>query len=187
MCFLLCVCGGVSLLQLTASLLAMEPHSQCDVCVNRFTALRPAQLPSPLFITTIKGPQPSTHFRSCSRIAGRSERSASGRKEPIPGQKRGDIPTPSAVRASVLYHRREASEITVCSLCVCVCRCVFLCKRQQWVAEADWPAVRHEGQTRRNTTKTTSACCFKIKASARQMQRILVKSRQVKMICVIYS
>lgn len=117
------MCGGVSLLQLTASLFAMEPHSQCDVCVNRFTALRPAQLPSPLFITTIKGPQPSTHFRSCSRIAGRSERSASGRKEPIPEQKRGDIPTPSAVRPSVLYHRREASEITVCSLCVCVGVC----------------------------------------------------------------
>lgn len=161
------MCGGVSLLQLTASLLAMEPHSQCDVCVNRFTALRPAQLPSPLFITTIKGPQPSTHFRSCSRIAGRSERSASGRKEPIPEQKRGDYPDPlRGPTKRPLPPERGVRDYRVKP--VCVCRCVFLCKRQQWVAEADWPAVRHEGQTSRNTTKTTSACCFKIKASARR-------------------
>lgn len=122
MCFLLSVGGYLCPSSPPLS------HSQCVVCVNRFTALRPAQLPSPLFITTINGPpSPSTHFRSCSRIAGRSERSASGRNEPIPGQNRGDIPTPSAVRPSVLYHRREASEIAVCSLRVCVYVCVSVC------------------------------------------------------------
>lgn len=150
------------------------PGSMCCLCEQVYCITT-----STITITIIyrhhkRSPSPSTHFRSCSRIAGRSERSASARDEPIPGHNRGDIPTPSAVRPSVLYQRREASEITVCSLCVCMCRCVLLCKRQRWVAEADWPA-RHEGQSRRNTPKTTSAYSFTIKALMRQIQILFDK------------
>lgn len=122
--------------QLNASVPAWKTHSQC---VNRFTAVRPAQLPSPLFITTINNPQPRTHFRSCSRIAGRSERSESGGEEPIPGQNRGDIPNPPrSDQAS-----STTGEINRVCVCICVSVCVPLCKQQQWVAEAEWPP-RHD-------------------------------------------
>lgn len=132
-----------------------SPAAQRDVCVNRFTALRLAQLPSPLFIATVKAsytpPRPPLltqhslpkllpHRRLICALRVRWETSR------FPG----DIPSVSAVRPCVLYRRREASEITVCRWesasaceCVCVCRCVFLCKNKQWVAENDWPAVKH--------------------------------------------
>lgn len=125
------------------------------VRVNRFTALRPAQLPSPLFITTIKRSPttssnpptpPDTHFRSCSRIAGRSERCASGKekkRERTDSRGRTDAMSraPSAVRpaSSTTGERRPRLP---CVAYVCVCRCVSLCTRQRWVAEADWPAAR---------------------------------------------
>lgn len=48
---------------------------------------------------------------------------------------------PSAVRpaSSTTGERRPRLP---CVAYVCVCRCVSLCTRQRWVAEADWPAAR---------------------------------------------
>lgn len=74
---------------------AVEPRRHCDVCVNSFTALRPPQLPSPLFITATEViPAPHSlpkllpHRRPIAALRVRW-------KCTIVGQKRGDIPTSS--------------------------------------------------------------------------------------------
>lgn len=151
-------CSAV--LQPSASLLPWNPRRHCDVCVNSFTALRPPQLPSPLFITATEViPAPHSlpkllpHRRPIAALRVRW-------KCTIVGQKRGDIPTSSWVRPRVLYHRREASEITAYSLrvstaCVCV-------KRQEWAAEADSPTQTPEGKLHRNMTNSHFRLSFKI-------------------------
>lgn len=106
------------------------PLCHRDVYVNSFTALRPAQLPSPLFITATEVlPAPHSlpkllpHRRPIAALRARW-------RSTILGQKQDDISTSSSVRPRVLYHRREAPKITACSLCVCTAVCVCL-KRQE--------------------------------------------------------
>lgn len=132
------------------------------VRVNRFTALRPAQLPSPLFITTIKRsppppppaaatlPPPSQTLTSEAAPASPADQSAArparkNKKQRERTDSRGRTEAmsqaPSAVRpaSSTTGERRPRLP---CVAYVCVCRCVSLCTRQRWVAEADWPAAR---------------------------------------------
>lgn len=127
----------------------VEPRSQCDVCVNSFTALRPAQLPFPLFITASEVlPTPHSlpkllpHRRPIAALRVRW-------KWMILGQKRGDVPTSFSGRPRVLYHRREASEITACSLReyggVCLREAAGV-SRRGWLANTntgEWSSPEH--------------------------------------------
>lgn len=95
---------------------AVEPRQPCDVCVNSFTALRPPQLPSPLFLAATEV-IPAPH--SLPKLLPHRQPIAALRVRwncTIVGQKRGDIPTSSWFRPRVPYHRREVSEIPACSL-----------------------------------------------------------------------
>lgn len=125
-CFLLSL--GVSLPQLIASVLAMKPHSQCVVCVNRFTALRPAQLPSPLFITNHKR-SPTQHSLPKLLPHRRLNQSAPRPLEMhgFPGRTEAISRTPSRSDQASSTHRRAAPVITVCSLRVCMSVTVCVC------------------------------------------------------------
>lgn len=109
---------------------AVEPRHHWDVCENGFTALRPPQLPSPLFAAAATKVIPAPH--SLPKLLPHRRLIAELRarwKCTIVGRKRGDFPTSSWVRPRVLYHRREASKFTACSLRVPTARvCV---KRQE--------------------------------------------------------
>lgn len=102
----------------------VEPRSQCDVCVKRFTALRPAQFHSHYLSPPLRFSQPRTHFRSCSRIAGRSQRSASAENERFLGRSKAMSrpPSRSEQESSTTRERRPRLRRAACvSTAVCVC------------------------------------------------------------------
>lgn len=111
------MCFSCRVQELCAPQLCPPARSRCDACANRFTALRAAQLPSPLFLATIKAPAAPalTSEAVPASPAGQSAPRPLGREQ-TPGQERGDVPrgeSSSAVRPSVLCQRGEASEMTV--------------------------------------------------------------------------
>lgn len=94
--------------------------------------------------------QPRTHFRSCSRIAGRSR--PLKRKDCWAEARRYPDQESSTTGERRPRLRRAACVNT--AVCVCV-------KRQEWVAEADSPTPTPESEVHRNTAPGASGCLSK--------------------------
>lgn len=95
--------------------------AQCVVCANRFTALRPAQLPSPLFIATINAP-PAPALTSEAAPASPADQSAPRPLEMnrFPGTTEAiSRPPPRSDQASSTNGERRPR--LPCVACVCVC------------------------------------------------------------------
>lgn len=99
------------------------------------------------FITTINAPQPPA-LTSEAAPASPADQSAPRPVEinRFPGRTEAiSRPPPRSDQASSTTGEKRPG-MPCCTLRVCmfvsVCVCVFLCKKQRWVAEADWPARR---------------------------------------------